>query len=73
MNNKPLLQCDALVHVYQEENHQVPVLTGAEFQLNAGEMLKIVGHSGSGKKYVITSFRDFGKCKKVLSLLRVKT
>lgn len=53
MNNKPLLQSDALVHVYQEEKYPVPVLTGADFQLYTGEMLAIVGHSGSGKSTLL--------------------
>ncbi len=53
MNDKPLLRCLNLTHVYQEEKHKVQVLTAVNFVLHDGEMLAISGRSGSGKSTLL--------------------
>ena len=57
--NDPVIQCQALNKSYQEAGNQVSVLKGVNLSLAQGETLSIVGSSGSGKKHLITYFRDF--------------
>ena len=49
--NKILLQCDNLCKRYQEGNVQTDVLHNVSFSIGEGEMMAIVGTSGSGQKY----------------------
>ena len=46
--NKILLQCDNLCKRYQEGNVQTDVLHDVSFSIQEGEMMAIVGSSGSG-------------------------
>ncbi|MFM5463187.1 lipoprotein-releasing ABC transporter ATP-binding protein LolD [Aeromonas simiae] len=51
--NKPLLECQAISHVYQEGKLETPVLKGVDLSVAEGEMLAVVGSSGSGKSTLL--------------------
>jgi ABC-type lipoprotein export system ATPase subunit len=46
---KPLVVCENLVKIYKVADLEVVALQGLDLEVNAGEMLAIVGASGSGK------------------------
>ena len=45
----PLIVCDNLVKIYKTRDFEVMALQGLDITIQAGEMLAIVGNSGSGK------------------------
>lgn len=47
--NDLVISCQNLSKVYQDGQNQVEVLKGVDLSLNQGDMLAIVGSSGSGK------------------------
>ncbi|MEX9542580.1 ATP-binding cassette domain-containing protein, partial [Escherichia coli] len=49
MNKQPLLVCEHLSKIYQEGTLSTQVLKDVCFSMNEGEMMAIVGSSGSGK------------------------
>lgn len=49
MSNSPLLQCRDLCKRYQEGSVQTDVLRNVTFDVQPGELMAIVGSSGSGK------------------------
>ena len=49
MKQMPLIVCDNLVKIYKTKGLEVMALQGLDITINAGEMIAIVGNSGSGK------------------------
>lgn len=49
LNNKNIIQCDNLVKIYKTRDSEVLALQGLDMNIEAGELMAIVGKSGSGK------------------------
>lgn len=48
-SKKPLIQCDNLVKIYKTKDVEVFALQGMDITIQQGELMAIVGNSGSGK------------------------
>ncbi|MBI1817169.1 MAG: ABC transporter ATP-binding protein [Deltaproteobacteria bacterium] len=53
MSDAPLIRAVGLTKVYGDGGHTVPVLTGLDLEVQAGEMVVIVGESGVGKSTLL--------------------
>ena len=49
MPNEPIIQCDNLVKIYKTKDIEVLALQGLEISIEKGELMAIIGNSGSGK------------------------
>ena len=49
MANEPIIQCDNLVKIYKTKDIEVLALQGLEISIDRGELMAIIGNSGSGK------------------------
>lgn len=49
-----LVVCDNLIHAYHVGSKEIPALRGFDLQVEAGEIVAIVGRSGSGKSALLT-------------------
>ena len=49
MENDPIIQCDNLVKIYKTKDIEVLALQGLELNIERGELMAIIGNSGSGK------------------------
>ena len=45
----PIIECDNLVKIYKTEDLEVLALQGLDIQIDEGELMAIIGNSGSGK------------------------
>ena len=48
-NKTYLIECDNLVKIYKTKDIEVMALQGLDIAIEAGELMAIVGNSGSGK------------------------
>lgn len=46
---EPIIQCENLVKIYKTKDLEVLALQGLELQIDKGELMAIIGNSGSGK------------------------
>ncbi len=49
MENNYLIECDNLVKIYKSKDIEVLALQGLDITIEEGELMAIVGNSGSGK------------------------
>ena len=49
MENEPIIICDNLVKIYKTEDIEVIALQGLDITVDRGELMAIIGNSGSGK------------------------
>ena len=49
MENEPIIICDNLVKIYKTEDIEVIALQGLDITIDRGELMAIIGNSGSGK------------------------
>ena len=47
--NRPMIECDNLVKIYKTKDTEVLALQGLELNIAQGELMAIIGNSGSGK------------------------
>lgn len=47
--NEPIVQCDGLVKIYKTKDIEVLALQGLDLTIQKGELMAIIGNSGSGK------------------------
>ena len=47
--NEPIVQCDGLVKIYKTKDIEVLALQGLDLTIEKGELMAIIGNSGSGK------------------------
>jgi len=48
-NDAPMIECDNLVKIYKTKDIEVLALQGLEVRIDKGELMAIIGNSGSGK------------------------
>ncbi len=53
MNEHSVISGNSLVKIYGEASHQIKVLEGVDIQLRRGEMVAIIGASGTGKSTLL--------------------
>ncbi len=47
--NRPMIECENLVKIYKTKDIEVLALQGLEVRIDQGELMAIIGNSGSGK------------------------
>ena len=47
--NRPMIECDNLVKIYKTKDIEVLALQGLDITIDQGELMAIIGNSGSGK------------------------
>lgn len=56
-----MIRCDNLVKIYKAADLEVVALQGLDLQVNAGEMMAVIGNSGSGKSTLMNMLGGLDK------------
>ena len=54
-----MVDCDNLVKIYKTEDTEVMALSGADCKIEKGELMAIIGNSGSGKSTFLNMIGDW--------------
>lgn len=51
--NKNIIECDNLYKIYKSDDYEIFALQGLDLTVEEGELIAIIGNSGSGKSSLL--------------------
>ena len=71
MENNYLIECDNLVKIYKSKDIEVLALQGLDITIEEGELMAIVGNSGSGKSTFLNMIGGLDKPESFLLMEKI--